>query len=130
MRPLPLNASDRELIAYVDQWVQLLEKEDYDSAWAFTDQAASMCWTPDLIKKAIKSYGDALPTQKATLAGKPTDISQRKEVTRWPQKRPRGIGDIWYDINIDGYASDLTATFYVLEKDGGIVIELDDIHVM
>jgi len=83
-----------------------------------------------LIEKVIKSYGDALPTQKATFIGKPTDISQRKEVTRWPQKRPRGIGDIWYDVNIDGYASDLTATFYILEKNGGLVIELDDIHVM
>ena len=130
MKPLPLNSSDQDLIDYVDQWAKLLEKEDYKAAWSFTQQAPSMRWTPELIEKVIKSYGDALPTQKATFIGKPTDISQRKEVTRWPQKRPRGKGDIWYDVNIDGYASDLTATFYILEKDGGLVIELDDIHVM
>jgi len=42
----------------------------------------------------------------------------------------RGIGDIWYDLNIDGYASDLTATFFIQKRTDGLVLVLNDIHVM
>ena len=89
-----------------------------------------MGWTPELIRNVIKSYGKASPTQRVTLAGKPTDISQRSEVTRWPQNRLKGIGEVWYDLNIDGFASDLTATFWITSTPAGLIIRLNDIHVM
>jgi hypothetical protein len=89
-----------------------------------------MGWTPDLICRVVKSYGKALATQRVTLAGKPTDIMQRKEVTRWEKNRMKGIGEVWYDLNIDGLASDLTATFWIVESGGGVILRLNDIHVM
>ena len=86
--------------------------------------------TPELIRDVIKGYGEALPTQRVTLVGKPTDISQRKKVTRWPQNKVKGIGQIWYDLNIDGFASDLTATFWIVSTPAGLILRLNDIHVM
>jgi hypothetical protein len=89
-----------------------------------------MGWTPELIRQVVKSYGDAVPTQRVTLVGKPTDITQRKEVTRWEKNRMKGIGEVWYDLNIDGFASDLTATFWIVESGDGVTLRLNDIHVM
>lgn len=108
MPPLPSTATDPELITFVDRWASLLEKEEYLEAYQLTDHDPDMHWTPELIRKVIKSYGKALPTQRVTLAGEPTDIAQRKEVTRWPQNRRKGIGQVWYDLNINGFASDPT----------------------
>ena len=130
MTPLPNTSSDQDLIAFVDGWASLLEKEDYAGAYQLTDHDPAMRWKPELIRKVIKSYGEALPTQHVTLAGRPTDITQRKEVTRWPQNRLKGVGDVWYDLNIDGFASDLTATFWIVSTPEGLVLRLNDIHVM
>jgi hypothetical protein len=130
MTPLPHDASDADLLAYVDHWAGLLEAENYQAAYAFTDHDPHMGWTPELIREAIKGYGRALSSQKVTVEGRPTDVVQRKEVTRWPSPRAAGIGQIWYDLNIDGLASDLTATFWIVETPDGLVLRLNDIHVM
>src|SRR5688500_82863 len=130
MKQLPANSSDRDLIAFIDQWVLLLEKESYLEAFQFTDHDPDMGWTPDLIRSVIKAYGNASPAQRVTLEGKPTDITQRKEVSRWPQNRLKGVGEVWYDLNIDGFASDLTASFWIVSIENGIVLRLNDIHVM
>ena len=40
------------------------------------------------------------------------------------------MGVIWYDLNIDGFVTDLTATFDLFETPEGISVQLNDIHVM
>ena len=130
MTPLPSTATDQELIAVIDRWTSLLEREAYSEAYQLTDHDPGMGWTPELIRWVIKGYGEASPTQRVTLAGKPTDITQRKEVTRWPQNRLKGVGEVWYDLNIDGFASDLTATFWIVSTPAGLTLRLNDIHVM
>ena len=37
MTSLPATATDADLIAFVDQWAALLEREDYEAAFALTD---------------------------------------------------------------------------------------------
>jgi len=130
MKPLPTNISDAKLILIVDQWVSYLEAEDYQAAFDFTAQEPKRGWTPDLIRQVIKDYGAARPDQRVTLAGKPTDISQQKDVERWEENHAGIIGEIWYDLNIDGSVSDLTATFSLRLVPNGVVLELNDIHVM
>ena len=130
MGPLPANVSDAELIALIDRWAALLEREDYAGAFGFTDHIPEMGWTPELIREVIKSYGDADPGQRVTVGGVPTDISQRKAVDRWPTNAWGCFGEIWYDLNIDGKASDLTATFALKWADCGVTVHLNDIHVM
>jgi hypothetical protein len=130
MAHLPSNASDDDLIRFIDYWAELMEQENYVAAYGYTQHIAEMKWSPELIRQAVKSYGRSDPVQKVTLAGKPTDITQRKEVSRFTKNRYGEIAEIWYDINLDGYASDLTATFRVVEAEDGLVIKLNDIHVM
>jgi hypothetical protein len=89
-----------------------------------------MEWSPVLMRYAIKAYGDGHPEQKVTLHGKATDITHRKDVSRWPRNKRGEIGEIWYDLNIDGYVSDLTATFGIVEHALGLEIKLNSIHVM
>ncbi len=66
-----------------------------------------MQWTPGLLHDIIKAYGDAKPNQVVTLRGKPTDITQRKLVERWEGNTLK-IGEIWYDLNIDGLVSSVS----------------------
>lgn len=130
MSHLPLSATDEELVQFVDGWARLMEAEDYDAAFAYTSHSPYMHWTPELLREVVKAYDEALPTQRVTLDGVSTDISQRKDVNRYPDPRPGGIGYIWYDLNIDGVVSDLTATFDIQVDRQGLVVVLDEIHVM
>jgi hypothetical protein len=130
MSPLPATVTDPELIAFVDRWATLLEREDYEAAFAFTDHIREMRWTPALVREVIKAYADADPDQRVTVDGVPTDVCQRKNVNRWPTNAQGCFGEIWYDLNVDGKASDLTATFDLRWTEGGVTVHLNDIHVM
>jgi hypothetical protein len=130
MTPFPESVTDAELIAFIDRWAEMLEREDYHAAFAWTDHDPDARWTPELIRKVIKRHDQALPTQKVTLHGRATDVTQRKEVERWPNNSFGCFGEIWYDLNIDGVVSDLTATFSVMLSAAGVTVELDAIHVM
>ena len=130
MSPLPTTVSDPELIAFVDRWATLLEQDDYEAAFAFTDHTPEMGWTPSLVREVIQCYGDANPHQRVTVAGVPTDVTQRKKVLRWPTNAHGYFGEIWYDLNIDGQASDLTATFDLKWAEHGVTVHLNDIHVL
>ena len=130
MKPLPASASDEDLIRFIDSWAALLEREDYSSAFAYTEHRLSGDWTPESIREAIKDYGQRRADQRVTLHGAPTDVEQRKQVTRSARLRDGYVGEIWYDLNIDGVVSDLTATFDLIADDEGLRIRLHDIHVM
>ena len=130
MTYLPITATDEELILLIDRWAALMELEDYEQAYACTGHVPEMGWSPALLRDVVKAYGVSKPDQRITLHGKPTDITQRKEVSRWSRNDRGEIGEIWYDLNIDGYVSDLTATFTILERDARLEIELNEIHVM
>ena len=127
---LPDDASDAAILAAVDRWVALLEAEDYNAAFDATEHDLAMGWTPELMRDVITQYGDAEPGQKATLDGKPTDIAQRKSVQRFAKNKHGFVGHVWYDLNINGSASDLTATFGLRADSSGLALVLDDIHVM
>jgi hypothetical protein len=128
MQPLPKSATDEQLVEVVHQWVRLLEAQEYELAFALTEHE-DMGWSPSLLRQFVEGYGDAEPNQKVTLRGTPTDITQRIEVSRWPE-RYGSIGEVWYDLNINGFASDVTATFYIRVVPGGVVLSLNDVHVM
>jgi hypothetical protein len=83
-----------------------------------------------LIREVIQGYGEADPGQRVTVEGVPTDIMQRKKVSRGPTNARGDFGEIWYDLNINVKASDLTALFDLKWTEGGVTVHLDDIHVM
>ena len=129
MEILRLEATDAELIAAADRWAALMELEDYTRAYDFTDHNPHQGWTPDLVGRVVRSYGEAQAGQRVTVAGRPTDITQTKEVMR-SDETGVDVGTIWYDLNIDGLVSDLTATFDIVRVTTGLALRLNDIHVM
>ena len=128
MEPLSQSATDDQLVEIVHRWVRLLEAQEYDQALALVENEDTG-WSPNLLRQFIEGYGDAEPNQRVTFAGRPTDITQRIEVSRWPE-RHGCIGEVWYDLNINGLVSDVTATFNICVVPGGIVLSLNDVHVM
>lgn len=128
MKVFPVDASESEVLAYVDGWVRKLEEEDYEGALVMTGHDPG--WTPELLRHAIKSYGKANPDQRATLEARPTDVSQRKEVDRWDDAPNGSLGEVWYDLGIDGLTSDLTAIFDLVPAEGGMILRLGDVHIM
>ncbi len=124
------TVTDAELIAFLDRWAALLESEDYQAAFAHTAHGPATEWTPALVREVIKGYSNATSSQRVTVQGVPTDTAPRKDVTRWPTNSVGSCGEIWYDLNIDGKASDLTAIFSLQWAGDGIRVCLDDIHVM
>jgi len=128
MNPLSLESSETALIEYIDLWVTLLEKEDYEGALNMIEAPSG--WSPNLLKRIIKSYSEENPNQRVTLEAKPTDVKQRREVERWTDAPNGTLGEVWYDLGIDGTTSDLTATFTIRERDGGLILILNDVHVM
>lgn len=142
MKLLPLDSSDADLIAFADRWASLMESEDYTAAFALTEQFtllnADMNWTPEKLGEVVKACGRADANQKVTLEGKPetvtldgkpTVIPQRKEVHRFKPSKRGAIGEICYDLNIDGLFSDLTVRFWIMKRPDGLAIELNDIAV-
>jgi hypothetical protein len=126
------TASAEEIIGLIDQWVSLLEQERYDEAYALFD--AEPTWSAELIREIIKAYGDE-EDNRVTLfnngtavdgAGKVAAAKQRKEVDWVDESR----GDVWYDLNLNGLVSDLTATFNLEKRGGRVHVILQDIHVM
>lgn len=130
MHHLPHDATDAELIYFIDQWVRLMEAEDYVAAHAYTTQSQHMGWTPATMRQVVKSYDECRSTQRVTLDGRETDIRQRKEVYRYAENRYGCIGYVSYDLNVDHVVTDLTATFDIHTDEHGLTIMLDDIHVM
>ena len=129
MTSVPATATDAELIAFIDGWAALLEREEFELAFELTGHIADMRWTPALLREVIKGYGDARSAQRVTLHGVPTDVTQKKEVTRWATERHGFFGELWYDLNIDGKATDLTATFSLKRAGGRVTFHLNDVHV-
>jgi hypothetical protein len=99
---LPENATDADLILFIDHWAALLEREEYKTAFALTDQMGERGWTAELIREVAKNYGDGRPEQHVTVSGVPSDVSQRKRVDHSPPNCFGEIGEIWYDLNIEG----------------------------
>jgi hypothetical protein len=136
MMTLALSASDEEILAVVRLWVSLLASQDYQSAFELTDHSAE--WTPDLIRQVIEGYG--LPDPKRT-HHRVTPIDQASggrqpehEVTRSgkPFALDGGdelIGDVLFDLPLDGSWSDLTATFDIRRSRETLWLVLDQIHV-
>jgi hypothetical protein len=61
MIPLPYSSTDEQLVEIVHHWVRLLESEQYQEAFLFTDHMENSGWTPENIKQCIESYGEAVP---------------------------------------------------------------------
>ena len=132
---LPASASDAEVLAVVERWAGLLAAEDYEGAYGMTAHEPYFEWTAQLMREVIEGYGLPDPHPDGPFKVSPLETAKggpapRRRVNHDdPSKRNGAIGDVWFDLPLNGECSDLTATFSLYRSDGGIVLSLNEIHV-
>lgn len=139
---LPLAASDSDILMIVRRWCEKLVMEDYDAALSIVKHQAYM--TPALLRTLVETYGSPDPPVEGEHRYKVTPLESaryrpgdepvnnpfpRHIVERNPDEVRAPI-EVWFDMPLDGYWSDLTAIFDVVQEDGMLVLMFDDLHVM
>ena len=135
----PTNVSDGEILTTVGRWVDLLANGDYLQAQSLLmHDGAERNWPPESVAGLIGSYelppavhtgerSRVTPVAEARVA----DIQPRPSVSRWDSSGRSGVvGDVHFDLPINGVWSDLTAIFFLRQVPGGIALELFDVHVL
>ena len=137
---IPEKATDAAIITAVEDWLRLLEREDYTAAAAEIVSPPGGVWTADLLRHCVhfKGYGDrshyrvtltgVSPVEK--IGGRDFVATQRRDVNRSPEPNEYGeMHEIWYDLYLDGVLSSLTATFGFVRVPQGMALRLYDICV-
>jgi hypothetical protein len=136
---LPESATDSDIIAAVEAWLSLLEREDYVAACAAVDSPPGGVWTPEILRSCVNYHGfSERSDHRVTLTGVVREqnidgrifvATQRKDVERYEPNDGGEVIEIWYDLFVDGVLSDLTATFRLVRVPLGLRLRLYDICV-
>lgn len=137
---LDSDSSDDTILALVRRWVDLLAEDRYEAAFRLTAHSGHAGWSPQLMRAVIAGYGhadrtDGHPPHRVTpIASAHGGPRARHDVNRWhdaprSSQGDRGVGDVWFDLPLDGEWSDLTATFDILVRGRELFLVLEDIHV-
>jgi hypothetical protein len=133
------NATDADLLAVVRSWVDLLAAGKYAQAQAMLVRAEKeRDWPPQRVAEVIAAYkpppqaGAERPVRVTPVrTARVAYFLPRHAVSRWGEGcRPGVVGDIHFDLPINGAWSDLMATFFFRRVPGGLALELWDLHVV
>jgi hypothetical protein len=139
MHALP-DRTDKAVRSAIERWVGLLVEQRYDEAMAML--APSATWTPDLLATVIRNHGSVQPredgrvfsvTPIAAAAGEGPRFEvvwHDPPVTNRLDYAPNLLAHARYDLPLDAQWGDVTATFEVVDLAEGVVLALDDVHVM
>ena len=142
--PLKLKSTDREEIENaVILWIKLLSEEKYEEAYDLTTHDPYYQWTPVSIKRTINGYGleeeifdeEYRVTAIETAVLESVDHKVYKDIMLFdtPLKHSPSfniVGDVHYDLPLNGQWSDLTASFKILQYSDFVALELNEIHVI
>ncbi len=139
-------ATSIEIEKAVLYWIELLAEEKYTEAYDLTLHDPYYQWSPTDIENVINGYG--LPYEapdkkfKVTpplLAAFDSNSNPYKDIVFYEDStiKPHRLhnemmvmGDICYNLPLNGEWSDLSALFKILKKDDFVMLELNDIHVL
>jgi hypothetical protein len=131
--PLRLDATDDELLAIVEAWIDDLARGDFIGAFGRTKHDAYYGWTPELLESIVAGYGLPEPhpsgtryvvTSRAAARGRTHTRSVEREGTRLPI-----VARLYHNLPLNGEWSDLTASFRVERAATGLEVILEEIHV-
>jgi len=134
---LPRQASDEEILAILNAWIELLAQGEDEAAFQMFCYAPDTHWSPKLIRTVITNYGFIEPLKDGS-SYQVTSLTQTQgqpfhEVDWWePDSNTpaRCVGIVLYTMPLNGIWSDVTADFTIIETDGELALELNDIHVL
>jgi hypothetical protein len=124
---------DAAVLALVERWVDLLALHGYDEALGLLLPNAG--WTAALLQKVIANYGfvEARSDGRVSVVtpiASATGAGPRAEVTWFQHAWGEVVGDVRFDLPLDGAWSDVTALFDIVAVSEGVVLALDDVHVL
>lgn len=142
MVTLPAPATEKDVLDLVHRWIELLAAERYRDAYDLTAHDPYYQWSPDVIRATIEGYGLPEPGPDGSvyrvtpldsaMGDAANDIGPRYEVVLLEHpatEEDAVIGEVWFDLPLNGRWSDLTATFEVCQKRGAVHLVLNEIHV-
>jgi hypothetical protein len=131
------DRTDDAVRSAVEQWVTLLADTRFADALAML--APSEQWKPELLATVVCNYGFVEPrgdgkTFTVTPLASATGVGPRFDVSWFDKPVGSGwasiVGDVHYDLPLNGAWSDVTAIFNLVDTEQGLVLALDDVHVM
>ncbi|MDP9076236.1 MAG: hypothetical protein M3O71_02335 [Bacteroidota bacterium] len=141
--PLKLKSTDHEEIENaVILWIKLLSEEKYEEAYDLTMHDPYYQWTPVSLKRTINGYGseeeifeeEYRVTAIETAVSESVDHKVYKDIRLFdtPLKHSPSfniVGDVHYDLPLNGQWSDLIASFKILQYPDFVALQLNEIHV-
>jgi hypothetical protein len=130
---LDQNPSDKEILRFVEAWIDDLARGDYAAAFCRTEHDPYYQWTPDLMRLVVQGYGSPEPCRTGTVYA----VTPRASALGGPPQRtvdreavcPHSFAEVRYDLPLNGEWSDLTVTFRVEARADGSAVVLQEIHV-
>lgn len=137
VRQLPENASNEDILNVIQEWVELLAADNFGAACAMLQNSPDAPWTPDFLRRWISNYGWHDPMKD----GSTYHVTSCQSAVGWethyqivnqsnPPNASGFTGDVMYTLPLNGEWSDLTALFSIFSREGFLVLQLDDIHVL
>jgi hypothetical protein len=133
---LPESATDAEIIAAIEDWLRLLEREDYEAAVGAIGSRPPGEWTAKLLRDCVNYHGYSdRNDHRVTLTGVSRDRDFQGRVLEDVQEKDVHRNDggepfhVWYQLCIDGFISDQIATFDLERVPQGLRLHLEDICV-
>ena len=147
MLKLPVDAPDNDILTAVSDWVNYLAQERYADALSmlYPVPGNSYPWTPDLLETVITNYGFVEPRDDGrTFIVTPPEEAQASDgympvhnIRRYGKDAIREleggvvrVAHVLYDLPLNGEWSDVTAIFELYHIGDGLVLALNDVHVM
>ena len=127
MTAFPTSATDDEIFAFLDGWMEFLKAERYEEAVMYLDCFPGSDWTPINICAAVKGIVSKQKTQKLIIRGPSSDNPQERRLFRWKSSRDGYIGTVVYPLQLRGVSFRLNATFLLHLEEGGMSLRLNDI---
>ncbi len=132
------DAADEQILDAIRAWVELLAQERYEEAFKMLRYHPAESWSPELIRTVITNYGFIEPREDGATfkVTSPKDNPEGKDFggVQWygddPNRPAEYLGMAAFALPLNGEWSDVTVMFDIVEEDGGLVLELDDIHVL
>jgi hypothetical protein len=127
MKALPSTATDDEIFAFLDGWMDFLKREEYQQAFGYVDYFPGSGWTPKKIRGVVKGGGSKQKTQLLIIRGPSSSMPREKKLLRWKRNRDGYIGTVIYPVHLDGLSFKLNAAFLIHLSGTGITLQLNDI---
>ena len=139
MIELQSDATDKQILAAIEAWVELLAADKFEEAYEQVIHREDAGWTPQLMRDVIANYGsiearkDGKVFRVTSPSQVPVDERYIFEVERYgddPNRPQEYIGMAAYALPLNGEWSDLTLMFDLVLMNGSLALRLDDIRVL